>query len=448
MSGAVDNYARLLALRSSLLNDSGLVLASNYRSLAEAYDAVPPHGGVVLVPAGYSTTLTSPLTLDKPYTGFQFLGDAEINMGVNPVVMSPGVHGTFIRGSGYRASSYDGTDAIGVRFLFSGPSGTSAFKIGADSAPTHHQAIQNIALSLNAAGTVVGFNMVRTLWNTLDGVIVDGTGGGLDGQVAYLLDGGSDYCGYTRLNDCSAASTAVGLETRSQVNHIIYIGGSLGATIDNGTIGIKRGGNGTGLIALGIEVGYCAVGVQFQDNVSDDYIIIRPEGNTLDFKTLNSAAGCRGETIGVATAPTYSNATGAASANVFFRNRDAGGTNIFLPNSGYLRALNPSGDSVDILSLSNSNEVYLGGLNRAIAGLNILVNGDSWLDVNGSAMSVKGRFYPGNLSSAKQSATAMTAGTGVPNNAAGNDGDFYFRADGAPGSLIYHKNTGAWAAIA
>lgn len=47
-----------------------------------------------------------------------------------------------------------------------------------------------------------------------------------------------------------------------------------------------------------------------------------------------------------------------------------------------------------------------------------------------------------------QTAAAIYAGTGAPNNANGNNGDFYFRGDGtvAGNTIIYHKQAGAWVA--
>lgn len=50
---------------------------------------------------------------------------------------------------------------------------------------------------------------------------------------------------------------------------------------------------------------------------------------------------------------------------------------------------------------------------------------------------------------AAQTAVALYAGTGAPDNADGADGDFYFRSDGTVGAdtVIYHKEAGAWVAL-
>ena len=48
-----------------------------------------------------------------------------------------------------------------------------------------------------------------------------------------------------------------------------------------------------------------------------------------------------------------------------------------------------------------------------------------------------------------QTVLKLTGNTGVPNNAEGSDGDFYFRSDGtvAGNTVIYHKQAGAWIAL-
>lgn len=64
--------------------------------------------------------------------------------------------------------------------------------------------------------------------------------------------------------------------------------------------------------------------------------------------------------------------------------------------------------------------------------------------------SVAGKFYFAQDTLAIQSVCGFLAGTGVPNNANGANGDFYFRGD-TPGTVaqrIYIKSAGAWVALA
>lgn len=57
-----------------------------------------------------------------------------------------------------------------------------------------------------------------------------------------------------------------------------------------------------------------------------------------------------------------------------------------------------------------------------------------------------GQLYPATDAAAAQTASGIFAGTGVPNNANGNNGDFYFRSDGGAGTCIYQRRAGAWVA--
>lgn len=56
--------------------------------------------------------------------------------------------------------------------------------------------------------------------------------------------------------------------------------------------------------------------------------------------------------------------------------------------------------------------------------------------------------FPPTPSGAAQTAVKITAGTGVPNNAHGEDGYIYFRSDGVSGSTVYLKVTGVWVGVA
>jgi hypothetical protein len=57
------------------------------------------------------------------------------------------------------------------------------------------------------------------------------------------------------------------------------------------------------------------------------------------------------------------------------------------------------------------------------------------------------QMYPGTPTGAQQVSAGLLAGAGAPNNADGNNGDFYFRSDGAAGTSVYMKRAGAWAGI-
>lgn len=63
------------------------------------------------------------------------------------------------------------------------------------------------------------------------------------------------------------------------------------------------------------------------------------------------------------------------------------------------------------------------------------------------SLQMAGPILPATPLSQQQFNCQIWAGVDVPDNAGGMNGDFYFRADGAPGTNIYKKSAGLWAAI-
>jgi hypothetical protein len=68
---------------------------------------------------------------------------------------------------------------------------------------------------------------------------------------------------------------------------------------------------------------------------------------------------------------------------------------------------------------------------------------------NVGVLSLKAGLRPAQDSGAYQTVSAMYAGTGVPSNANGANGDFYFRGDtpGVANQRLYIKSAGAWVAL-
>lgn len=62
-------------------------------------------------------------------------------------------------------------------------------------------------------------------------------------------------------------------------------------------------------------------------------------------------------------------------------------------------------------------------------------------------LNLAGHMYPGNPAGVDQAACGLLAGTGVPSNANGNNGDVYFNGAGGGGTTIYQKRAGAWVGI-
>lgn len=77
--------------------------------------------------------------------------------------------------------------------------------------------------------------------------------------------------------------------------------------------------------------------------------------------------------------------------------------------------------------------------NNASFSLNLAVLGDVRIS--------KGKLYPPTDAGAAQTSTGIYAGTGVPSNANGANGDYYFRTDAGAGTHLYFKAGAAWAAV-
>ena len=78
---------------------------------------------------------------------------------------------------------------------------------------------------------------------------------------------------------------------------------------------------------------------------------------------------------------------------------------------------------------------------------NTPIGGTTRAAVSGTTLSATTGLQPGTDAGAAQTASTIRAGTGAPDNANGNNGDYYFRSDGTAGSYIYHRAAGAWTAI-
>lgn len=65
----------------------------------------------------------------------------------------------------------------------------------------------------------------------------------------------------------------------------------------------------------------------------------------------------------------------------------------------------------------------------------------------GTVLAATTKLFPSTAAGALQTATSLYGGTGAPNNADGNDGDYYFRSNGGVATHIYFKAAGAWAGI-
>lgn len=73
----------------------------------------------------------------------------------------------------------------------------------------------------------------------------------------------------------------------------------------------------------------------------------------------------------------------------------------------------------------------------------LVLNGDTTI----SALFM-GKVYPGTDAGAVQTSAGIYAGSGVPSNSNGSNGDYYFRSDGSSSTThVYFKTAGSWTGI-
>lgn len=103
---------------------------------------------------------------------------------------------------------------------------------------------------------------------------------------------------------------------------------------------------------------------------------------------------------------------------------------------------------------SQGNGMVLFNTANAVAGARISVRlantgGMRSTGTEVAAITMQGGVIPGQLAGAGTgSSSAIYSGTGAPANANGNNGDYYFRTDGAAaGTHIYFRAAGAWAGL-
>ncbi len=104
------------------------------------------------------------------------------------------------------------------------------------------------------------------------------------------------------------------------------------------------------------------------------------------------------------------------------------------------------GNSTDDTT-SGGSVTLIGG--NGLTGGSVFISagvGASSADDGSVFISGRGMFIP--VLPGASTVSAMWNGDGVPSDAEGNDGDFYFRNDGTSGTLLYHKAAGSWSAFA
>ena len=107
---------------------------------------------------------------------------------------------------------------------------------------------------------------------------------------------------------------------------------------------------------------------------------------------------------------------------------------------GNANATNAIGIKIDNITASTTIRGIQSSVNSGAGKHNLYIDGTA-------NNSFAGPIYAAQDNKTIQTASAIYAGTGAPNNANGNNGDFYFRGDGGVLTTIYQRRAGAWVGV-
>lgn len=119
-------------------------------------------------------------------------------------------------------------------------------------------------------------------------------------------------------------------------------------------------------------------------------------------------------------------------------------TSTFGGNINVSGNVNLSGASSLIAFAPAASKIIAGATSLALR--NAADSANNVLVVDAGIVTLRNKIFPGTDGAAAQSASGLYAGTGVPNNANGANGDIYFRSDGGAGTTIYQRRAGTWVA--
>ncbi len=178
---------------------------------------------------------------------------------------------------------------------------------------------------------------------------------------------------------------------------------------------------------------------------------VAPPANTKLWLSENNSVGA-----GIAT---YSSTAATTSANIQVQrwrgsiasptallSGDRLGTFLFAGASSTTAAINAAAifaTAMENFSTTNAGTQFefatttIGAAARATKA--VLTDSGAWQTLS--------KLFPGTDAAAFQTVCGLYAGTGAPNNANGNNGDFYFNAAGGALTTIYQRRAGAWVGI-
>lgn len=198
------------------------------------------------------------------------------------------------------------------------------------------------------------------------------------------------------------------------------------------------GANNVNIAQLNREVfRHSGTGTITSANITQHIISVRSSGN------ITTASHFRTETLLQSTGSITTLNHYSMAAPVF----SSSGTitleqGFYVPNLGNASTATVIGLKIDDQTASTT----MTGIESALSA----GTGKTNLNITGTADNkLAGPLYLAQDGKTQQTAAAIYAGTGAPNNANGNDGDFYLRGNGtvAGSNIVYHKEAGAWVAL-
>jgi len=165
-------------------------------------------------------------------------------------------------------------------------------------------------------------------------------------------------------------------------------------------------------------------------------------GNRFDAKAVNVASACLGVLIAGNDMPVGATAIAVAAGGIptVFGNNGFSDT-----HGGIVRIGGVAGPKV-LFAPTGGGATKTGALAQSA---DIVYVSDDGVAARVGFDLTTGKIYPATDAGANQVVAGIFAGNGVPNNANGANGDFYFRGDGtqAGNTVVYHKQAGAWVAL-
>ncbi|HEY6250626.1 MAG TPA: hypothetical protein VI685_11750 [Candidatus Angelobacter sp.] len=206
-----------------------------YTTIAAAYNDSTNCKSTILVPPGYTETLSATLSLNRSDTVIRFLGSAAITQGPFQVVVPSGKNNVSIVSDLIGTVNANG----GISVTFKGFSGSgAAIQVGSSSADTANFYLKGIYVELaHAQNSAVGISLTRVHQFILDSLQVGVGSSTASNLTAILLNGAGDsthnyFTGIGEINmpviSMGANSNySIGIQAINQVTDTLVIGGTV-----------------------------------------------------------------------------------------------------------------------------------------------------------------------------------------------------------------------------